>query len=111
MGEPGTDSSRQSARIDTVEIDAPLVGLDQAGDHVEHGGLARSVGSQQTHRLALADMETDAFHHLAADETLFHAMNGEQSLAVGGDGSVALRTAARPAHRLGPIYRCWRWPS
>ena len=35
-----------------VELDGAVVGRDQAGDHVEAGGLAGAVGAQQAHHFA-----------------------------------------------------------
>ena len=60
-----------------VELDGAAIGLDQPGDHVEHGGLAGAVGPEQAHRLAAADIDADAAHDLARAETLFHAMHSQ----------------------------------
>jgi len=40
-------------------MDATPVGLDQAGDHVEHGGLSGAVGAEQADRLAATDIKAD----------------------------------------------------
>ena len=42
-----------------LEEDAAAVGLDDAHDHVEGGGLASAVGAQEAHYLALADLDGD----------------------------------------------------
>src|SRR5690606_9296403 len=48
-----------------VEHDAAGVGLDQADDHVEAGGLAGAVGAEQSHHLAGLEGEAELAHHLA----------------------------------------------
>ena len=73
---------RQRRHVVAVELDAPLVGPDQAGDHVKHRGLAGAVRAEQSHRLALADVEAHALNHLAADEGFFHAVDREHALAL-----------------------------
>lgn len=62
-----------------VELDRAAIGLDQAGDHVEHGGLAGAVRAEQADRFAAAHIDADAAHHLAAAERLFHAMHSQET--------------------------------
>ena len=52
--EPRALVHRQRRHVMAVERDDALVGLHQAGDHVEHRGLAGAVGAEQADRLALA---------------------------------------------------------
>jgi hypothetical protein len=59
---------RQGGDVLAIEVDRAVVGRDQAGDHVETGGLAGAVGAQQAGHLAAAQGETDVPHHLAAAE-------------------------------------------
>ena len=57
----------------------PLIRLDQAGDHVEHGGLAGAIRPQQPDGFAAPDIKTRAFHDLAAREALFQPVRGQKS--------------------------------
>ncbi len=77
--EPGALVHRQRGDVVAVELDAAAVGLDQAGDHVEHGGLAGAVRAEQADRLAAAHIERDALDHRAAAEALLDAVGGEIS--------------------------------
>ncbi len=43
------------------KIDFPAVGFDDADDHVEGGGLAGAVGTQEAYYLALADFDGGTF--------------------------------------------------
>jgi hypothetical protein len=51
-----------------VQPDRAAVGRDQAGDHVEAGGLAGAVGAQQARDLSALDMQGDVAHHLPLAE-------------------------------------------
>jgi hypothetical protein len=51
-------------------LDAALGGLLQAGDHVEHGRLPRTVGSDQADDLTDADLEVDRVHRHQTAEAL-----------------------------------------
>jgi len=44
--EPGALIHRQLGDVMAIEFDGAAIGLDQAGDHVEHRGLAGAVGAQ-----------------------------------------------------------------
>ena len=46
-----------------VQIDVSAVRHHQTGRHIERGGLAGSIGSQQTYNLALLDVEAHAIDH------------------------------------------------
>src|SRR5690606_14604491 len=56
---------RQAGHILAVDQDVALVGLDQADDHVETGGLAGAVGAEQADYLAAVDRQGDILHDLA----------------------------------------------
>jgi len=49
----------------TFEENTPLVGLDQSHDHVESGGLAGSVGPQQSDDFALVDLDRNVVDYRA----------------------------------------------
>lgn len=49
-----------------IDQDTPLIGTDQADDHVETGGLACAVGTEQADDLAALDGEADVADDLAA---------------------------------------------
>jgi hypothetical protein len=53
-----------------VQIDRAVVGGDQAGDHVEAGGLAGAVGAQQARDLAALQAQGDALDDRAVAERL-----------------------------------------
>ena len=63
---------------------------DQAGDHVEHGGLAGAVRTQQPDRLAAADIDADAPHNLTASRNFFprHARPGSRDASRSARGAV-----------------------
>src|SRR5690606_12384339 len=49
----------QAGDVLAVQADAAGVGGDQAADHVEAGGLARTIGAKQTDDLALGDVHAE----------------------------------------------------
>ncbi|MBN9003344.1 MAG: LPS export ABC transporter ATP-binding protein [Rhizobiales bacterium] len=51
---------RQLGDVVAVEFDLAAIGLDQAGDHVEHRGLAGAVRPEQAHRLAAPQVQPQA---------------------------------------------------
>ena len=61
----GAAIHRQAGDIDAVEQDAPGVWPHQAHDRIEAGGLARAIGAQQAHHLALGHRERDIRQHHA----------------------------------------------
>src|SRR6185437_11373307 len=73
---------RQHSDVVTVELDAAAIRLDQPRDHVEDGGLAGAVGTEQSDRFAAAHVERDALHHHAAAETFLDAVRGEIGVAL-----------------------------
>jgi hypothetical protein len=53
-----------------LEDDATRVRVIEPTDHVQQGGLARSVGADDREDLALADLQADPRHRLHAPEGL-----------------------------------------
>ena len=93
----------------------PLVGLDQPGDHVEHGGLAGAVRPEQSDRLAAPQRQAHALHDLAADEALLDAVDRQRSRShrrpprAGAPHAAACRTHVRAdARALPPAGRAVR---
>ena len=62
-----------------VEPDRAFVSLDQARDHVEHGGLAGAVRAEQTDRLATAHIDAHAMDNLARAKTLLDLVRSEEA--------------------------------
>ena len=77
--EPRALIHRQFRDVVAVELDRAAIRLDQAGDHVEHGGLAGAVRAQQADGFATAHIDADAAHDLARAETFFHAMHSQEA--------------------------------
>ena len=92
--EPRALIHRQLGDVVAVELDGAAIRLDQAGDHVEHRGLAGAVRAEQADRFAAADIDADAAHDLAGAETLFHAMHSQK---------------ARPLDQARRRRRHWSW--
>ena len=92
----------QPRHVAAVERDLAGVRRHQAGDHVEHGGLAGAVGTEQAHRLAAPGGQADALHHHAAAVALLHVDGGQPALAAVGHrrllamAGVAVGPALRP---------------
>ena len=102
--EPRALIHRQLGDVVAVELDRAAIGLDQAGDHVEHGGLAGAVRAEQADRFAAAHIDADAAHHLAAAETLFHAMHSQEARPLQklrSAGAVGPAGGPHGMHRLG----------
>ena len=82
---------------------------DQAGDHVEDGGLAGAVGAEQADGLAGAHVQARVLHHGAAAIALLQALDrqdagaAEDGLALGRGtktcGAVPGRTGVREGSR------------
>ena len=65
-------------RRDVAANDAlALAGFEHAGDHLEHGGLARAVGSHQAHDLAGAHLERDVLERaeLVEEQLVLHELD------------------------------------
>src|SRR5439155_20389281 len=107
--EPRALIHRQPGHVRAVEFDGAAVRLDQSGDHVEHRGLAGAVRAEQADRLAAADIDADAAHHLPRTETFFHAVHSEKTgpldqarrfAAIGLGTGLRTRTRSALARRL-----------
>jgi two-component system nitrogen regulation response regulator GlnG len=61
---------RQGGDVAAVQGDGPGIDRDQAGDHVEAGGLAGAVGAQQAGHLAATQPQAHALDHGTAAERL-----------------------------------------
>ncbi|MNN54105.1 hypothetical protein D3C81_1689000 [compost metagenome] len=102
-----------------VDQDAALVGLDQADDHVEAGGLARAVGAEKADDLSAVDGQADVADHLTALVALGQVLGFEGrhycafcsfffgwiTMSIRGRGVLTLAPVARPALTI------WRWVS
>src|SRR3546814_19434603 len=64
--------------LTSVEDDRALVGLGDAGDGLEEGGLPGTVGAEEGEDLALLHVEVDAEEHLHAVVADLHAAGHEQ---------------------------------
>ena len=79
-----SDKAQGTARVDpvvAVEVDAARIRRDQAGDHIENGGLAGSVRSEKADALAAADRQGRALHHAAALVALFDTRGDQPAFA------------------------------
>src|SRR4029453_11457085 len=105
------------------EADDAAIRADEAGDHVEDGGLAGAVGAEQAHGLAGAHVQARILYHGAAAIALLQALDRQDAgtaedglaLAAGEDvrsrpgrtgvekahmGGTGLRTVEKRFHRL-----------
>ena len=48
--------------VDAIDLDRALGGREHAGEHVERGGLARSVGAQKAKDLSVTDLKREVLH-------------------------------------------------
>ena len=96
--EPCAAIHRQAGDVEAVEPDRAVVGLDQPGDHVEAGRLARAIGAEQADGLAALHREADVAHHLAALVALADAIDDEQ--AVLGSGRMPACSGRRGGRRI-----------
>ncbi len=93
--EAGALVHRLAGDVLAVEQDGAVVGLDQAGDHVEAGRLAGAVGSQETHDLAARQLQADALDHGAVLVGLADAVDHD---AVDDGGGRAVEGVVFGAH-------------
>ena len=59
----GAAVHRQVGDLFVVQEDLSAVGFDQAGDHIERGGLSGAVRPEQAYDFALFDFDGDALDH------------------------------------------------
>ena len=72
---------RQPGYVMAVQFDFALVGFDEAGDHVENGGLAGAIWPQQPHCLAPSHRKAHVLHHHSAAIALAEVMDGQNALS------------------------------
>src|SRR5476649_1407890 len=87
----------------TVKLDTARVGFDEAGDHIEDGGLAGAVGAEQADGLAATDIEAGTLHHLFVAETLLDSVHGEIALLDGAGGCRFARPRLAACGSWGPL--------
>ena len=88
---------RQLRDVVTVELDRAVIGRDEAGDHVEAGGLAGAVGAQQAHHLAAPKRQAHRAHDGALAEAFADAMDDETLAALD-------QARQRPAGGVAPVF-------
>uniref|UniRef100_E6QMS5 Uncharacterized protein n=1 Tax=mine drainage metagenome TaxID=410659 RepID=E6QMS5_9ZZZZ len=54
------DLERVLGEIEAEDLDGPVGGLKQAGEHADAGGFASTVGAEKAEELALIDAQIDA---------------------------------------------------
>ncbi len=64
----------------SADRDAALVWRLQAGEAAQDRGLAASAGAEQRQRVALGDLERDAFDRNEAAEALAEALDGDERI-------------------------------
>src|SRR5690606_33649002 len=69
-----------------AQLDAAAVGPDEPDDHVEAGGLARAVRSQQRHDLAARQADVDGIDDLASAVALAQAPGPQYAFRTGSTG-------------------------
>ena len=62
--------------VDSVERDRSFVGLDQSASHSEAGGLAGSVGTEESHNLTPTYLKAHPVHHASGAVRLDQALSG-----------------------------------
>ena len=96
------------ADVQVVDQYATLVRLDQPDDHIEAGGFAGTVRTEQADDLAAVDRQADVAYHLAAFIGLGQMLGfqgchysafffGWITMSMRGRGAVTLLPLARPA--------------
>ena len=66
-----------AGQIDPVEMDGSAIGGNETDDHVKARGLARAVGTEETHHLSTLDGEAHVVDDRARAETLCEPFGGE----------------------------------
>jgi len=67
-----------------LEVDLAGAGGEQAGDEVEHRGLAGAVGADEAVDAASGYFEADVLQHVQAAEMLADVTDGQQIGLLGG---------------------------
>ena len=105
----------------SADLDAARVGLVDAGDHLDEGGLAGAVLAGKAVNLPRADLEAHPLESLHSSEGLddpLDPQNGIRHLEPprppdirkGADGSIAPRPRRHGEDREPRIRTCQRWP-
>ncbi len=82
---------------------APRIGLHEPRDHVEAGGLARAVGSEQPDRLAAPHADGDAAHDLPSLVGLLQPVDGQNPFARHRPARSVRLGCVRICRRIGPL--------
>ena len=90
MPSPAIDEGVAPVMILPLNSISPAVGLVDAGQHVHHGALARTVGPDQAVHGALGDLQIDFVQRLQSAE-LHHEVVRFQQIAVGRDRMIRHR--------------------
>src|SRR5690606_27402381 len=80
--EPAALKQWQMGDRATIEADVSAIGLYQAHDHGEDGGLAGAVGAQEAHGLAATHGDGDVAHHDPPAEALGETVGNEPAILV-----------------------------
>src|SRR5690606_11003826 len=92
--EPRPPVHRPRGDLLPTQLDGAAIGPDETDHHVETGGLACPVGTQQRHDLTACQADVDRVDYLALAVTLTQALGAEHTLA-----------STDPTTR-----NCHRWP-
>src|SRR5215470_17477050 len=84
------------------EADGAGVGLEQAADHVDEGGLPRPVGADQSQHLALANREVHAIDGVGVAEGLGELRRLEKAHVT---AALLLHPRRRPTMPMMPVGR------
>jgi hypothetical protein len=75
--------ARVPRHLDAGQFDAAAVGLDQAEQQSERGGLAGAVGAEQAEAFAAPDVQVKTAHHFGVAVALgeaTHLQHGQASM-------------------------------
>ena len=70
---------RQGGDVLVEEDDGSAVGLDEPGDEIEQGRLARTVGPDEPERASVGDGEADVVDRGDAAEPAAHVLDGQRN--------------------------------
>src|SRR5579859_674377 len=116
---------RQQCDVRIAEVDAAGVAGNEADDHVEGGGLAGAVRSEQPHHLAALELERQIAHHLtgfvafgeSGGPERGHDLGPLPAAGAGGlvEGGESDFSGSHPVGSdlpcVGAILMCTRWPA
>src|SRR5688572_5181092 len=94
---PRAAVDRQVGELHGIELDRPRVDRHQADDHVEAGGLAGAIGSEQADHLAARYLERHVLHYGARLVALAQALRAQLAhFPAGLDGWIVIFTRSSP---------------